>query len=127
MTHLFVWGRKWIIKLNYIVTFCLFFYCVWFWERCLGGAVILEKEMYLKQNFILTDKIDQYCIDNPTAIVKHPGNCGWYYNCSNRDSTIGKYIQECRYPELFSTITKKCEEFTDVNCISRHEPLAPCK
>lgn len=92
-----------------------------------GGAVILEKEMYLKQNFILTDKIDQYCIDNPTAIVKHPGNCGWYYNCSNRDSTIGKYIQECRYPELFSTITKKCEEFTDVNCISRHEPQAPCK
>lgn len=44
MTHLFVWGRKWIIKLNYIVTFCLFFYCVWFWERCLGGEVILEKE-----------------------------------------------------------------------------------
>lgn len=92
-----------------------------------GGRSYFRKRNVPQTKFILTDKIDQYCIDNPTAIVKHPGNCGWYYNCSSRDSTIGKYIQECRYPELFSTITKKCEEFTDVNCISRHEPLAPCK
>lgn len=87
----------------------------------------IKSEMYFKHNFLMTDKIDQYCNEHPTAIVKHQGNCGWYYNCSNRDSTIGKYIQECRYPQLFSTITKRCEDFTDVNCVSRHEPQAPCK
>lgn len=76
---------------------------------------------------MLTDKIEQYCTEHPSAILKHPGNCGWYYNCAARESAIGSYIRECRYPKLFSTVTKQCEDFTDVQCTSRHEPQAPCK
>ena len=35
--------------------------------------------------------------------------------------------EECKYPDLFSTITSRCESFIKVNCETRPEPQAPCK
>ncbi|XP_071175832.1 uncharacterized protein [Mytilus edulis] len=74
-----------------------------------------------------TDQIDVYCQQHPHAIVKHPGDCAMYYNCSNPNSKYGRYIEECHYPELFSSLTLRCEGFENVVCKPRHEPQAPCE
>ncbi|VDI54945.1 Hypothetical predicted protein, partial [Mytilus galloprovincialis] len=74
-----------------------------------------------------TDQIDVYCQQHPHAIVKHPGDCAMYYNCSNPNSKYGRYIEECHYPELFSSLTLRCEGFDNVVCKPRHVPQAPCK
>ena len=34
---------------------------------------------------------------------------------------------ECPYPDLFSSITNRCERFTTVSCKDRPEHQAPCK
>nr|XP_022322146.1 uncharacterized protein LOC111123822 isoform X3 [Crassostrea virginica] len=94
-------------------------------HKCQKGVFDPNKRICTSLTAI--DKIDKYCTEHPSAIMKHPGDCGWYYNCSSKDSSLGKYIQECRYPQLFSTVSKHCEKFTDVNCVSRHEPQAPCE
>jgi hypothetical protein len=34
---------------------------------------------------------------------------------------------ECKYPDLFSRVSNKCERFQNVSCDTRKEPQAPCK
>ncbi|XP_062614311.1 uncharacterized protein LOC134276045 [Saccostrea cucullata] len=94
-------------------------------KACESG--VFDPQKRICTTSVILEKIIQYCSEYPYAILKHPENCGWYYNCSAGDQAIGKYIEECRYPKLFSTITKRCEDFKDVYCSSRHEPQAPCE
>ena len=78
--------------------------------------------------FVFTlGNIMSYCKANSKAIKPHPTNCAKYVNCSATDSIYGKFIQECTYPQLFSSISLRCEKFESVTCIPRNEPQAPCK
>lgn len=81
-------------------------------------------------NFISTVDIDSACKKNKTAIVANPFNCAQYYDCSKKTSMFGKpYLQECKYPDLFSPITNSCQPFSSVTgkCGRRKEVQAPCK
>ena len=64
-----------------------------------------------------------YCRKHPTDKIPNMKNCAKYEDCSNQQDTSS----ECTYPDLFSTVTGKCENFTTVNCEKRPEPQAPCK
>lgn len=64
-------------------------------------------------------------------VFSKPDNCAQFYNCSlprenPRPGYLGDYIDECPYPKLFSERTKKCENFTTVNCGSRKEIKYAC-
>lgn len=79
---------------------------------------------------LFTVDIDAVCQMNKTAIVANPFNCAQYYDCSKQVSAFGKpYLQECKYPDLFSSGTNSCEPFTSVtgSCGRRKEAQAPCK
>ena len=36
-------------------------------------------------------------------------------------------LQECPYPDLFSTVYQQCLDFQSVDCEDRHEVQAPCE
>lgn len=77
-----------------------------------------------------TVDIDAVCKKNKAAIVANPFNCAQYFDCSKQVSAFGKpYLQECKYPDLFSSGTNSCEPFTSVtgSCGRRKEVKAPCK
>lgn len=71
--------------------------------------------------------MDLFCSANPRAVVKDLDNCAHFINCSHKNSDLGKFYQECTYPDLFSDVTMKCESFQAVSCKHRPEPQAPCK
>ncbi|XP_062607658.1 uncharacterized protein LOC134269470 [Saccostrea cucullata] len=73
------------------------------------------------------NNIDKICKQNPKAIFRKNDNCAQYYNCSVDNSKYGKHLQECKYPDLFSTISMRCENFKTVKCDNRTEPQAPCE
>ena len=67
----------------------------------------------------------QYCQANPGDMLPVETDCAKYYKCSA--SLLGQdVVQECRYPDLFSTISMTCQDFTTVHCDKRPEPQAPC-
>ncbi|XP_062614312.1 uncharacterized protein LOC134276046 [Saccostrea cucullata] len=70
---------------------------------------------------------ERYCQSNPGSVVPHPANCAQYYNCSQRNTRLGGYLMECPYPQLFSTISHSCQDFTTTQCHSRFEPKSPCE
>lgn len=66
------------------------------------------------------------------GVYPHPDNCAWFYNCSVApdavmDTYYGGYVMECPYPQLFSLTSLQCEDFEDVECGGRYEPVSPCK
>ncbi|KAJ8316017.1 hypothetical protein KUTeg_006031 [Tegillarca granosa] len=68
------------------------------------------------------------CKNKKSQIFINPVNCAQYYDCSKVNTSLGKaFLSECKYPKLFSSTTKKCEDFTSVKCDRRPEPQAPCK
>lgn len=71
--------------------------------------------------------IDEICKQNPKAILRKNDNCAQYYNCSVSNSSYGGHLQECKYPDLFSTVSMGCENFKTVTCDNRTEPQAPCE
>ncbi|XP_052252891.1 uncharacterized protein LOC127859481 isoform X4 [Dreissena polymorpha] len=73
------------------------------------------------------DKMESYCQANPTAIKKDPDHCAQYFNCSETNTTLGHHLMECKYPDLFSDTTLRCESFETVLCATRNEPKAPCE
>lgn len=77
--------------------------------------------------FLFLGDIDKFCQANPSALVKDLDNCAHYINCSHKNSKLGDFIQGCVYPDLFSDVTLKCENFQAVVCKLRPEPMAPCK
>lgn len=74
--------------------------------------------------------IEQQC-ENGATIIPHPSECQLYYNCSLRYRDVPRYfeqhMQECSYPQLFNTETKKCEAFENVDCGQRKETTDGCK
>lgn len=75
----------------------------------------------------ISDNIDEYCRTHPTSVLPHPNNCAQYFNCRDRNSKFGHYLEECTYPQLFSSLTKTCANFTTARCEKRFVPQAPCK
>jgi hypothetical protein len=75
---------------------------------------------------LLAADIDSFCRANPTSLKPHPSNCAQYYNCSDVNSRYGRYLEECTYPDLFSSVTMRCQKFQTVSCDAKHEPKAPC-
>ncbi|XP_069104084.1 LOW QUALITY PROTEIN: uncharacterized protein [Argopecten irradians] len=69
------------------------------------------------------------CVSNPRALLPDMTNCARYIDCSKVDPTRGlaSMMDECPYPQLFSTRTSKCGNFIDVSCGSRYEPKSPCE
>lgn len=57
------------------------------------------------------------------AVLPSSTNCAKYYDCKRH----GNIPLECPYPSLFSQTTHKCEDFSNVYCGSRQEPVAPCE
>lgn len=66
------------------------------------------------------------CKANPGRLFSSSQSCAHYYNCTGQSTNITK-ANECKYPDLFSTDTQRCQNFELVNCTSRQEPQAPCK
>ncbi|KAL3884668.1 hypothetical protein ACJMK2_024786 [Sinanodonta woodiana] len=79
------------------------------------------------QDKVTQGTIPDYCKAHPTAVFESDTNCAKYYNCSDVKSRIGGNSVECKYPDLFSTKTNQCENFTLVKCENRTEPQAPCQ
>ena len=72
------------------------------------------------------------CIRDNTAIFAHPTQCQLYYNCSNDAprmwrSFFDRYMEECPYPQLFSKVTNRCENYANVDCGGRQEHVDPCE
>lgn len=77
--------------------------------------------------WLFSDEWEQFCKVNPQSIQPHPINCAQYYNCTALTSGEGTLLQECKYPDLFSPRTLRCDDFMTVTCGARHEPHTPCK
>ena len=60
-------------------------------------------------------------------VKAHPLNCAQFVDCGVTNYIDLDVIKECEYPQLFSPITLRCEDFEKVQCGPRHEPKAPCK
>ena len=82
--------------------------------------------VYSLYTFHAVEAVD-YCNANPNDIVPTSDNCAQYYNCSQNQTKYQHHVMECQYPDLFSTATLRCENFTVVSCNKRKEPQAPCK
>ncbi|KAK3095139.1 hypothetical protein FSP39_010723 [Pinctada imbricata] len=67
-----------------------------------------------------------YCTANRGKVIPHPENCAQYFDCSKPVGRYGPYLFECKYPELFSTMTGKCGRYSEVKCGGRFEPQDPC-
>lgn len=76
---------------------------------------------------IMSAEVKDVCQANPNMVFPDDQNCAKYIDCSARTSQLGNYVMECKYPQLFSTKTGKCENFETVQCDKRVEPQAPCK
>ena len=83
--------------------------------------------MFNWKNVLITANPAPYCRVNPTKTVANDLLCSQYYDCSNSKSPYGDYIQECRYPLLYSEATGQCDDFSNVDCGLRFMPITPCK
>ena len=79
--------------------------------------------------FTVSIKVDvlDYCKVHQAAMIPDPTNCAKFYNCSQNMATKTAVTSECKYPDLFSRVSNKCERFQNVSCDTRKEPQAPCK
>ncbi|XP_062602676.1 chitin-binding domain protein cbd-1-like [Saccostrea cucullata] len=68
-------------------------------------------------------EVPKVCQQDPSLIFPHPNECQLYYNCSmtyNKvPANLEQHLMECPYPEVFSTRSLKCENFTRVCCDTR--------
>ncbi|CAG2229568.1 unnamed protein product [Mytilus edulis] len=85
--------------------------------------------------------VNQTCKYDTDTLIPHPNTCQLFYNCSQAVSPIPTaeriyshipqilrpaYLHECPYPELFSTTSMSCQNYTDVKCGSRYETKNKC-
>ena len=119
------------VKVCRVRKFCLWLFCSYF---CNYNISILLPKLFvllilkrLMKCFAFTDNVVSYCQAHRGDIKADPSNCARYFNCSDPTSPLGPYIEECNYPELFSTLYKTCGQFDQVDCQSRPEPTSPCK
>ncbi|XP_055999593.1 uncharacterized protein LOC125653859 [Ostrea edulis] len=92
--------------------------------------------MYVSQIVPTDNTIDEICKRHPNLIIGKSTQCHQYYNCTgqveNLSSWAGKnwpskYMHECYYPFLFSKDTLQCENYTEVNCGTRYQPVWECR
>ncbi|XP_062578131.1 uncharacterized protein LOC134240032, partial [Saccostrea cucullata] len=89
-------------------------------------TAIFNPQIHQCVNGIDQRNIDSFCKANPQAIKPHPTDCAQYVNCSHFGTQYGKHIQECTYPDLFSSTSLTCQQFESVTCAPKNEPQAPC-
>lgn len=106
---------------------------------CVNGAVFSRKyHVCVRKGGIHDDctaelekplTIEQQC-ENGASIIPHPSECQLYYNCSLRYEYVPRHfeqhMEECTYPQFFSTKTEKCEDFEKVDCGKRMETTDGC-
>ncbi|WAR27974.1 hypothetical protein MAR_013678 [Mya arenaria] len=73
--------------------------------------------------------IEVYCAQHLGDERDSPANCAQYIDCrpSVSHPTLGRHMAECPYPQLFSSISGRCENYEMVQCGTRYEPRAPCE
>ncbi|VDI22577.1 Hypothetical predicted protein [Mytilus galloprovincialis] len=86
--------------------------------------------------------VNQTCKYDADTFIPHPNTCQLFYNCSQAVSPLPTenrvyshnpqilrpaYLHECPYPELFSTTTLSCKNYTEVKCRSRYETKNKCE
>jgi len=76
-------------------------------------------------NVFSVDTTD-FCNKNPKAIAANPLNCAQYIDCSRTGPFGVPHVFECPYPDLFNNNTLSCDNFENVNCGRRMEPMDPC-
>ncbi|XP_025107576.1 uncharacterized protein LOC112572218 [Pomacea canaliculata] len=85
---------------------------------------------------MFTDPVAEQCSRNPTTFLPHPSNCHQYYNCSGNSNlypsrpdpdSANFYLYECTYPQLFNKNTLRCEDYRQVQCGERFEPVDKCE
>ncbi|XP_033746358.1 uncharacterized protein LOC117331637 [Pecten maximus] len=103
--------------------------CVWQGREhddCSSSTVTSDKPP------VPTDHTEHTMCVAGSAAAPHESECHLFYDCSNQSTSNdtkvqpGIIIRECEYPKLFSGITKMCENFLDVHCGSRREPIDKC-
>ncbi|XP_071083907.1 uncharacterized protein [Haliotis cracherodii] len=69
-----------------------------------------------------TAAIEQLC-SGDARTIPHPSECHKYYDCALASATpdvyFAKYEAECPYPQLFSSINFRCQDFKTVDCGQR--------
>ncbi|VDI50299.1 Hypothetical predicted protein [Mytilus galloprovincialis] len=85
--------------------------------------------------------VNQTCKSDVDSLIPHPNTCQLFYNCSQAVSPLPTedrrtphmphtlrppFLHECPFPELFSTVTMSCQNYTDVKCGSRYETKNKC-
>ncbi|CAG2230967.1 unnamed protein product [Mytilus edulis] len=93
-------------------------------------------------DFDIETNVNQTCKFDENTLIPHPNICQLYYNCSQAVSPLPIYIEtifspnipqvlrpaylhECPYPELFSTTTMSCQNYTDVRYETKNKSDYP--
>ncbi|XP_067685013.1 uncharacterized protein [Haliotis asinina] len=79
-----------------------------------------------------TSDMNPICSTTTETLIPHPTDCAQYYNCSAPAKTFYSYLreknlQECPYPQLYNTDTRRCEHYSMVKCGNKFEPLGVCE
>ena len=76
-----------------------------------------------------SDIVVRYCEQYPDATLLDEDHCAQYYDCSKANALPDgtPFKSECPYPQLFNADTLGCDDYSNVNCGTRKEPLSPCK
>lgn len=77
-------------------------------------------------NFTL-DTVRPICVDTPNALLPNPDHCAQYYDCQAESTTLGHFMKDCSYPQLFDEEHRQCRNYRDVECGTRYEPKSPCE
>ncbi|XP_056000411.1 uncharacterized protein LOC125655333 [Ostrea edulis] len=74
--------------------------------------------------------VEELCKGHNDIRLAHDTECQLYYDCSSSEAPSfakgEKYLRECKYPQLFSTRTLRCEDFQNVRCDRRKELKQAC-
>ncbi|XP_025107574.1 uncharacterized protein LOC112572216 [Pomacea canaliculata] len=84
------------------------------------------------------DSVVTICTNYSTAFFPHPTNCHQFYNCTGHSTLIyfppvsgpdsdDFYRFECPFPQLFNDVTMRCEDYPNVRCGHRFQPLGQCE
>ncbi|GFS04990.1 fibropellin-1 [Elysia marginata] len=61
--------------------------------------------------------------------LPHYDACHKYYDCTSSERSARSeddMVRTCKYPQLFSVDSGKCEDFSKVDCGTRKEAMKPC-
>ncbi|KAK6178875.1 hypothetical protein SNE40_011361 [Patella caerulea] len=95
--------------------------------RIKKGSSLFQRITLIKRTFP-----NHPCAFSTTELIlPHAENCHWYYNCSlSVDLAEWKYNEpmtsECPYPKLFSLSSRRCEDYSEVECGYRKLSKNPC-